>query len=196
MASIREEITDKIRDELVAGNFRAGLALRESELAERFGVSRGPIRDAFLQLSQEGFLAYQVNKGVTVRHPLVGEDREFIASLRVQIELYIVDKGFNQITERGLNEVAESLRELELACQTGEVAKIAKADMAFHVSILQACGGDDHIQVWRQLCSRMLLTYTRLGNYEAIYQEHVDVYQALRSKMKDVALAAINSNIT
>lgn len=196
MASIREEITDKIRHELVAGNFRAGVALRETELAERFGVSRGPIRDAFLQLSQEGFLAYQVNKGVTVRHPLVGEDREFIASLRVQIELYIVGKGFEFITDEGLEKVAESLKNLESACERGEVAIIAKADMEFHEQILLACGGDEHVQVWRQLCSRMLLTYTRLGNYEAIYQEHVNIYNAMRSKMKDVALAAINSNIT
>ena len=53
MASIREQITGKIRDELVAGNFEAGLPLRETEMAKRFGVNRGPVRDAFLQLSQE-----------------------------------------------------------------------------------------------------------------------------------------------
>lgn len=196
MASIREEITGKIRDELVAGNFQAGIALREAELAERFGVSRGPIRDAFLQLSQEGFLAYQVNKGVTVRHPLIGEDREFISSIRVQIELYVVGKGFDDIDEEGLAQVTDALKTLELACETGEVAAIAKADMAFHEALLVACGGEDHVHYWRQICSRMLLTYTRLGSYKALYQEHVKIYKALKSKMKDVALAAINSNVT
>ena len=53
--TIREQVTNQIRDEVVAGNLPAGHPLREGELAERFGVSRGPIRDAFLQLSQEGF---------------------------------------------------------------------------------------------------------------------------------------------
>lgn len=196
MTSIREEITGKIRDELVAGKFQAGLALREADLAERFGVSRGPIRDAFLQLSQEGFLAYQVNKGVTVRHPLIGEDREFIASIRVQIELYVVGKGFDDLNEDGLAKVEASLKELELACETGEVAAIAKADMAFHETLLIACGGEDHVHYWRQICSRMLLAYTRLGSYKALYQEHVKIYKALKSKMKDSALAAINSNVT
>ena len=195
MTSIREEITGKIRDELVAGKFQAGLALREAELAERFGVSRGPIRDAFLQLSQEGFLAYQVNKGVTVRHPLIGEDREFIASIRVQIELYIVGKGFDDINEEGLAQVGDTLKQLELACETGDVATIAKADMAFHEALLIACGGGDHVHYWRQICSRMLLTYSQIGSYKALYQEHVEIHNALKSKMKEVALAAINSNV-
>jgi len=196
MTTIREEITGKIRDELVAGNFQAGIALRETELAERFGVSRGPIRDAFLQLSQEGFLAYQVNRGVTVRHPLIGEDREFIASIRVQIELYVVGKGIDDLSEEGLSLIKESLKQLELACETGKVAAIARADMAFHETLLNACGGEDHIHYWRQICSRMLLAYTRLESYKALYKEHVDIYKALESKMKDVALAAINSNVT
>jgi len=98
MASIREEITGKIRDELVAGNFEAGLPLRETQMAKRFGVSRGPVRDAFLQLSQEGFLAYHSNRGVTVRHPPALEDRSFVASLRSQIERYIVHKGLGDLT--------------------------------------------------------------------------------------------------
>ena len=195
MASIREEITGKIRDELVAGKLQAGLALREAEFAKRFGVSRGSVRDAFLQLSQEGFLAYQVNKGVTVRHPLVGEDREFITSIRVQIELYVVGKGFDDLDEASMSRLADSLKELKLACEAGEVAEVAKADMAFHESLLIACGGEDHVHYWRQICSRMLLTYTRLGSYQAIYEEHVKIYRAVKSKMKDVALAAINSNV-
>jgi len=196
MTSIREEITEKIRDELVAGNFQAGLALRETELAERFGVSRGPIRDAFLQLSQEGFLAYQVNKGVTVRYPLVGEDRDFIASIRVQIELYVVGKGFDGLNDEGLSLISDSLKVLELACETEEVAVIAKADMAFHEALLIACGGEDHVHYWRQVCSRMLLAYTRLETYKALLQEHVDIYNALKAGKKDEALAAINTNVT
>ena len=133
---------------------------------------------------------------MTVRQPLIGEDREFISSIRVQIELYIVGKGFDDLDEEGLSKIADALKELEGACETGEVAAIAKADMAFHETMLIACGGEDHVHYWRQICSRMLLTYTRLGSYKALYKEHVNIYKALKSKMKDVALAAINSNVS
>ena len=51
--NVREQVTDQIRAELLLGKFKAGEAMREIPLAERFNVSRGPIRDALLQLSQE-----------------------------------------------------------------------------------------------------------------------------------------------
>ena len=162
MAPIREEITGKIRDELVAGNFEAGLPLRETQMAKRFGVSRGPVRDAFLQLSQEGFLAYHSNRGVTVRHPPALEDRSFVASLRAQIELYIVHKGLGELTPEGLSQIAVALEGLKVACAAEDGIEVAKADMEFHRVILHECGGEDFIQTWRQLCARMLLTYSRL----------------------------------
>ncbi|MDP6721301.1 MAG: GntR family transcriptional regulator, partial [Pirellulaceae bacterium] len=91
--TIREQVTNQIRDDLVAGNFPDGCVLREAELAKRFGVSRGPIRDAFLQLTQEGFLAYEANRGVRLREPPDPENREFIVSLRIQIETFVIRKG-------------------------------------------------------------------------------------------------------
>jgi DNA-binding GntR family transcriptional regulator len=195
MRSIREEITGKIRDELVAGEFKAGFALRETELAKRFSVSRGPIRDAFLQLSQEGFLAYQVNKGVTVCHPLVGKDRDLIASLRAQVELYVVEKGFERITKKDLVAIGEALEALDKSLDEGIVHLIAKADMAFHESILNACHGGDHVHVWRLLCSRMLLTQMNIEKREEIYEEHLNIYNALRAGNRANALAAIRANV-
>ena len=120
--TIREQVTSQIRDELVAGNFPAGATLRESELAERFGVSRGPIRDAFLQLSNEGFLAYQANRGVTVRHPPDPEDRQFITSLRLQLESHVVKKGIAKLSEESMRQIESALENLKAACDSGDVA--------------------------------------------------------------------------
>ena len=196
MATIRSDITGKIRDELVAGNFEAGLPLRETQLANRFGVSRGPIRDAFLQLSQEGFLTYQANRGVTVRHPPDQEDRTFVASLRSQIELLIVNKGFDQMSADGMMRLEESLKTLREVCSAGNIVEIAKADMGFHQVFLVECQGEEHMQVWRQLCSRMLLAYTRLNSYEDTYNEHAEIFEAFKRRSKEDVIAAIRKNVT
>ena len=193
--TIREQITSQIRDELVAGKFPAGSALRESELAERFGVSRGPIRDALLQLSNEGFLAYQANRGVTVRHPPDPEDRDFITSLRVQLETHVIKKGITQLTDESIKQIESALNNLKSACDSGDVAVIARCDMAFHQAILVGCGGEDLVPAWKQLCSRMLLIYTRLKDYQQAYREHVQIFEALRTKKKQTTIAAIKANI-
>ena len=193
--TIREQVTSQIRDELVAGTFPAGSALRESELAERFGVSRGPIRDALLQLSNEGFLAYQANRGVTVRHPPDPDDREFITSLRTQLETHVIKKGIATLSEESINKIESALNKLKSACDSGDVAAIASCDMAFHQAVLVGCGGEDLVPAWKQLCSRMLLIYTRLTDYQQAYREHVQIFEALQAKKTQAAIAALKTNI-
>ena len=196
MANIREEITSKIRDELVAGNFEAGHPLRETALAKRFGVSRGPIRDAFLQLSQEGFLAYQANRGVTVRHPPAEEDRDFVASLRAQIEQYVVAKACQSLTPKQFLQIETVLLSLKKSCESKDVVEVAKADMAFHQVIILECGGEDHIQIWRPLCTKMLLTYSRLNSFDEVYREHAEIFEALQSRNQEKVMELIERNIT
>ncbi len=193
--TIREQVITELRHELVSGDYSAGEVLREAEMANRFGVSRGPIRDAFLQLSQEGFLAYQANRGVTVRPPPQPEDRPFILSLRRQIETHCIQRGLARLSDASLAAIETGLNDLEQACAAGDVAAIARDDMAFHQAILHGCGGDDFIQAWRQLCSRMLLAYTRLDDHRQIFDEHAAILDAVRRRDVEQALAALRSNL-
>jgi DNA-binding GntR family transcriptional regulator len=193
--TIREQVTNQIRDEVVAGKFPPGHPLREGELAERFGVSRGPIRDAFLQLSQEGFLAYHANRGVTVRTRPKDENREFIVSLRQQIECFVVRRGLDQLRSGEFASIKSALDELKEACKGDDVVTVAKCDMAFHEAILVACGGGDFLSVWKLLCMQMLLTYTRLDNHQQVYDEHLAILAALESGPKQALMAAIKANI-
>jgi DNA-binding GntR family transcriptional regulator len=193
--TIREQVTNQIRDEVVAGNFPAGEPLREAELAERLGVSRGPIRDAFLQLSQEGVLAYQANRGVTVRQAPKPENRDFIVQLRQQIECFAIRRGLDQLRKGGTASIQAALDDLKTACASADAAVVARCDMAFHEAVLLACGGDDFLPVWKWLCSQMLLTYSRLENYQQVYDEHVAILAELESGRKQASVAAIKANI-
>lgn len=193
--TVREQVTNQIRDELLAGHFEVGTMLREVELANRFGVSRGPVRDAFIQLSQEGYLAYHANRGVMVRRPPKPEDREFIKSLRQQIEVYVVRQGLSKAADDGIEKVATALAELKVACEAQDAARVAVRDLEFHEAALLACDGEDLVSPWRQLCSRMWLNYTRLNDYSEAYAEHVAIYEALAARNVDAAVNALMENI-
>lgn len=193
--TIREQVTQRIRDDVVSGSFDPGQALRETEFAERYGVSRGPVRDAFLQLSQEGFLSYEANRGVTVKQPPKADHRELIVSLRKQVELFVLNRGFETITDEARGELQQLTDELQRECAAKNVAQIAQCDMKFHQTILEACGGSDFLTIWRWLCSQMLLTYSRLENYMDIHAEHVRVLEAVLSNNQEETIAALEANI-
>jgi DNA-binding GntR family transcriptional regulator len=67
--TIREQVAAHLRYAVLSGDLGEGEALREQPLARHFGVSRGPVRDALLQLTQEGLLVAEQNCGVRVRRP-------------------------------------------------------------------------------------------------------------------------------
>ncbi len=193
--TIREQITQKIRDDLVAGVFEDGQALREAQLAERFGVSRGPIRDAFLQLTHEGFLVYEANRGVTVRQAPDGENWRFIISLRRQIECFAMQQGLSQVTKEDLKRIHSVLNELRVACEQGDVAAVARCDMAFHQTCIEAVGGDDFLPIWKWLCSQMVLAYSRMDDYMQVYAEHVAIHEAFVVGDLEMVCGKIKENI-
>ncbi|MEM6391439.1 MAG: GntR family transcriptional regulator [Planctomycetota bacterium] len=193
--TVREQVTTRLRGELMTGAFTSGDPLREIELASRLGVSRGPVRDALMQLTQEGWLAYQANRGVTVRHPPREEHRAFIVSLRVQIESFVVKSALKSITDEGLAAIEASLMQLKTACILKDPAEIALADMAFHEAIVTHCDGEDLLSAWRQLCTKMLIAYSRLENIDDVYKEHEVILEAIKARNVKKTIAGLESNI-
>ena len=74
--SLREQIADRLRADLLSGNIPEGESLTEQELSERFAVSRTPVREALQQLTYEGLLEGRRFAGVRVtRRPRVAVAR-------------------------------------------------------------------------------------------------------------------------
>lgn len=56
--TLRQEVVDEIRQRILTGDFQAGERIKENEMAQQLGVSRGPVREALRQLEQEGLVQY------------------------------------------------------------------------------------------------------------------------------------------
>ena len=193
--TIREQITDRIRERVMHGELSPGEALRESDFAARYQVSRGPVRDAFLRLAQEGWLAYQPNRGVTVRHPPTSEHRELITSLRQQVECFVAKRGLKHLTDEDFGELERRLEDLRRACDAEDTTAVARQDIEFHETLLVLCGGADLLPVWRTLCSQMLMAYERLDDFHAVYSEHEKIFAAARGRRSTALCAALKANI-
>ena len=82
---LREQIVERLRGEILSGRLTEGTPFREVELSERFGVSRGPIREALQQLTHEGMLVSLRNCGVRVAPDPPDSIRQLVVPIRQTI---------------------------------------------------------------------------------------------------------------
>jgi len=112
--TLREKILETIRDAILKGTLKPGEKVAEPELAERFGISRTPIREAFRQLESEGYLTVIPRKGAVVTALSEQDVQEFYA-IKSILEGYAAELAATRLSlkeiER-LEAINERLREL------------------------------------------------------------------------------------
>jgi len=93
MREIRESKTDcayvyeRLRADIMSGGIQPGERILEREYAEKFGVSRTPVREALRLLERDGLVDFKSKRGVTARLPLTKDDVEEIFRLRELLQL-------------------------------------------------------------------------------------------------------------
>ena len=118
---------------------------------KRFGVSRAPVREALVQLTQEGLLTSQANRGVRVTRPASDELQDLFLPIRKMLELYALKLCFPKLTAEHFRRWTEVLARMKAACQARDFAMTAETDIAFHRLIIEAAGEPDIDQLWSSL---------------------------------------------
>ena len=192
--SMREQICDTVRSEVFSGEMTNDQPVREQPLAKRFGVSRSSVRDALLQLSQEGVLVYKPNKGVRVSSPSSDAEFRLYAKLRKEIEWHCVNICMDQMTEDDDRNLTNLLATLEDSCRRGNLSSITKIDLAMHRYWVSRASKELE-SVWLSITVRMHITYTLLEDYKQCYQEHAAIVEAIGRRDLKAAKRAVNENI-
>ncbi|MFX0579302.1 GntR family transcriptional regulator [Nocardia nepalensis] len=182
--STAEMIADRLREAIMRGNLAPGAQLGEADLATRFGVSRGPVREAMQRLLSEGLLYSIRNRGIFVIE-LTIDDVVDIYRARTAIEggaLALILDGRRAIAHAALE---PSVTAMCACAETGDAAGVSDADQAFHEALVDSAGSPRLVRA-----ARTLLIETRmcLGALQTTYpdlreqaREHVELRDAIGS---------------
>lgn len=193
--TLPEQIAARLTQEVLSSKLKPGDPLREIDLSERFGVSRGPVREAFRQLSQQGLLVLEPNKGVRVAQNPSVEVRPLVVELRRKIETFVLDSIFERITEEDLEDWNGILVDIKMACEASDVDALTEHDLRFHRAIIQSHDDKDLFALWQPIAMRMMMHYNRLDDIMESYREHERILDAIRAGNKRGAIKALVDNI-
>lgn len=193
--TIREQIADNLRSDIIGGVVKPGDRIREELLAEKFGVSRGPIRDVLLQLSKEGLLTSKPNCGVTVNAHLAPVLQSLMVDLRTKIEVHSLKLLKNKLTEQDFQALDKIIKNLHRALEENEYTEATEADLKFHRYLVRKAGGDDLVNVWMPIVLRMRMDYQRISSPKDSRDEHRAILNALKNGNIKEATVALKANI-
>jgi len=193
--SVKDQIADQIRSDIISGDLAPNTKLNEKEMAERFGVSRGPIRDVILQLSKEGLLISKNNCGASVNSILEPKLQKLMIKLRRDIEVYAIEQLKDKLTEKEFTELDALLAALQSAFDTEDYTEVTKTDIAFHRYLINKAGGDELVNLWYPYVMRMRLNYKRITSSTECVAEHKLIIDALRRSDISSANKAIRANV-
>ena len=194
-----EAVSDQLRDEILDGRLPAGSRLVETELAERFGVSRGPIRDALTELARAG-LAVDLPRRGTFVSSLTETDLEEVYVIRRAIEEAAVGLAIARAGEGDIAEMFEVLAEAETAYEGDDLAAAWDADMAFHRSYCRLSGNGRILALFDHLASQtVLLMRTALAAHESLGWTppagfHRRIAASIAARDVDAAIEAVGAH--
>jgi DNA-binding GntR family transcriptional regulator len=198
--TVREQITDRLRDDILTGRLAEGERLQEAKLAERFGVSRGPIREVLAQLSHEGLVEAKPNCGVKVTHSDSDAIRELIVPIRRVIETFALKHFFQEINERDVLAWESILHHLKSACERKDEAAIIQYDLAFHRSLLTRAQVPALLAIWQTIVARIRRHFRHATahygeNLLEIYEQHRQLVEVFCSGNREAAIKALEEHI-
>lgn len=188
--TLREKILETIREAILKGTLKPGEKVAEPELAERFGISRTPIREAFRQLESEGYLTVVPRKGAVVAALSERDVQEFYA-IKSILEGYAASLAARKLTEKELERLETVNRKLRHLAEEGDVRSFYRVHNEFHEIFLKAADNSKLYELIHQLGMKFnrlrMASLSVSGRMEISVDEHEKLLDAFRRKDPETA---------
>lgn len=188
-------VADALREGIMSGTVAEGTPLRQDELAEKFGLSRMPIRDAIRQLESEGLVVQEPHKGATVATMTVDDIVE-IFDMRAMAECSALSIAFDALEQQTIDELEAVLDRMD---QSRSPDRLSELNREFHDLLyrrakrprLQTLIKSLHDSVDRYL--RVLLV--NLDYHTRSQEDHRRIVKACASGDREAAVAALENHL-
>lgn len=196
---LRDVVFNTLREAILRGDLVPGERLMELQLAAKLGVSRTPIREAIRMLEQEGLAITIPRKGAIVAG-MTEKDMQDVLEIREALEELSVQVACDKITNEEIAKLRENMENFETSLKSGDLKRMAEADVEFHDVIYQATDNPKLINMLNNLREQMYryrVEYLKNpSNHEQLLREHEAIYRGIMEKDKDAVTEMIRKHIS
>jgi DNA-binding GntR family transcriptional regulator len=188
--STSKAIYHELREEIINLHLVPGTSISEKEISEKYNVSRTPVREAFVRLSQEGLLSIYPQKGtfVSLIDLSAVEEGRF---LREHLERAVIRQACEEFPQEKIFALEMNLKFQDMYMKEHDYKRLFEADEEFHKIIFDGCNKkriwaiihDMSTDFQRIRLLRLIANFT----WDNIYLQHENIVDAIRNKRPEIA---------
>ena len=190
---LRDKVAAELRRRIIEGDYPPGHRLTEGRLADDFGVSRNPVREAIRVLEREGFLIALPRRGAVVASISAGDVRD-IFEIRMSLEVLTARLAAQRVDPAGAAMLAELVAKASVASSAAELSGL---NTAFHTEICRMSGNALLVGMMETLHDRIQWIYhqTAVERAPDSWTEHEAMAAAICAGDAEAAAAAAHSHV-
>lgn len=174
-----------IKEAILTQGLPGNTPLIEAHLADEFGVSKTPVREALLRLSKEGLVDLENTRGASV-HSLTPDEVRDLFEMRLRLEPFALEQSAPKLTRSDLSVLEKALLDAEKAMVKADFSRLARLNIAFHRG-LYARASNALLVEWLDSLSdrRRLLSvrgWQRQNRSREEWREHRGILEAVRDE--------------
>jgi len=192
------DVSEQLRNDIVTGRFPPGERLVELQLTERYGVGRAAVRSAIVELSTEGLVEHETNRGATVRRVSLASAIE-IAEARSVLEGLLARRAAERATSAERDELTTIVAEMRTAVSADRQTDYSELNRALHRRIREISGHSTAAELVANLLDRGAHHRYRLamvpGRSADSVVEHAAIVEAIVAGDGDRAATAMHAHL-
>jgi DNA-binding GntR family transcriptional regulator len=198
---LTDEVAESIRQAIFDGSFEMGEHLNEVDIAERLEVSRGPVREALVQLRQEGIVTMKWHRGAHIVQFSASDVRE-LASLRTVLEVFALREAAASATQADVDRMRSVLTTMSRVMADQSDHGMIQLDMQFHDNLYRAAHHERLWNSWNSIRSQIMLSLlVKRHTFNEYYRdkvivEHEELLQVVTARDPDVCERAIREHLS
>lgn len=197
--TLQERVYAGIQADIFEGRLAPGAHLRVAHLAEQFGTSQAPVREALRRLTEEGLAITKPFVGTVVSEP-TWSDIEDIYLLREELEAFAVRRIMGNPTVT-LAPVWKAFDDLVRVTKSGDEMQVLDADLALHHAICAAAASKLTLEVWLMITkrfrgARLTLSRRHPDDMATVVRTHRALIAALEGGDAELAEKVIREHIS
>ncbi|WP_240375083.1 GntR family transcriptional regulator [Bacillus piscicola] len=183
-SSLKYQIAEAVRKEIFRGVLKPGDKVTETVIAQKFEVSRGPVREAMQILVMEGLLVSTTFKETRVSQITTEEVTDLLVPMRVNLETFALKKGFPSWNKELFQQFDDILEKMRRASIFDDLPLFNDVDIQFHELIVLSSKMNNVVHLWESILNRIRLHFIYQNSLSDDLHQYTEDHRVLLDSFK------------